>query len=52
MKKTDIVWNAHSLDKYLDDPAKLVPGNKMPFPGIKTDHDRADIIAFLASSTG
>jgi nitrite reductase (NO-forming) len=52
MKKADIVWNAQSLDKYLDDPAKVVPGNKMPFPGIKTDHDRADIIAFLASSTG
>jgi nitrite reductase (NO-forming) len=52
MKKADVVWNAQSLDQYLDDPAKLVPGNKMPFPGIKTDHDRADIIAFLASSTG
>jgi nitrite reductase (NO-forming) len=51
MKKADVVWNAQSLDQYLDDPAKLVPGNKMPFPGIKTDHDRADIIAFLASST-
>jgi nitrite reductase (NO-forming) len=51
MKKADVVWNAQSLDQYLDDPAKLVTGNKMPFPGIKTDDDRADIIAFLASST-
>ncbi len=52
MKKADIVWNAQSLDQYLDDPAKVVPGNKMPFPGLKTDHDRADIIAFLAASSG
>src|SRR6185437_15033133 len=28
----------------------IVPGNKMPFPGLKTDHDRADVIAFLGAS--
>jgi nitrite reductase (NO-forming) len=48
MKSADIVWNAQTLDQYLDDPAKVVPGNKMPFPGLKTDHDRADVIAYLA----
>ena len=48
MKSADIVWNPETLDKYLADPAKVVPGNKMPFPGLKTDHDRADVIAFLA----
>jgi nitrite reductase (NO-forming) len=49
MKSADIVWNAQTLDQYLADPAKVVPGNKMPFPGLKTDHDRADIIAYLAA---
>jgi nitrite reductase (NO-forming) len=48
MKSADIVWSPETLDKYLTDPAKLVPGNKMPFPGLKTDHDRADVIAYLA----
>jgi nitrite reductase (NO-forming) len=48
MKSADIVWNQDTLDKYLADPAKVVPGNKMPFPGLKTDHDRADVIAYLA----
>src|SRR5215472_5897853 len=48
MKSADIVWNPETLDKYLTDPAKVVPGNKMPFPGLKTDHDRADVIAYLA----
>lgn len=51
MKNADIVWNERDLDQYLDDPAKMVPGNKMPFPGLKTDHDRADVIAFLTAST-
>ena len=50
MKQADIVWDAKTLDAYLADPQKMVPGNKMPFPGLKTEHDRADVIAFLAAS--
>src|SRR5262249_31654980 len=52
MKQENITWDAKTLDAYLADPQKSVPGNKMPFPGLKTDHDRADIIAFVAASTG
>jgi nitrite reductase (NO-forming) len=51
MKQANITWDTKTLDAYLADPQKNVPGNKMPFPGLKTDHDRADIIAFLAAST-
>lgn len=50
MKQADIVWDAKSLEAYLSDPQKMVPGNKMPFPGLKTDNDRADVIAFFAGS--
>jgi nitrite reductase (NO-forming) len=49
MKSANIVWSPETLDQYLSDPAKIVPGNKMPFPGLKTDHDRADVIAYLAA---
>jgi len=52
MKQANITWDTKTLDAYLADPPKTVPGNKMPFPGLKTDHDRADIIAFLAASAG
>jgi nitrite reductase (NO-forming) len=52
MKSADIVWSLQTLDQYLSDPAKVVPGNKMPFPGLKTDHDRADVIAYLAAGAG
>ena len=48
MKSAGIVWNPQTLDQYLTDPAKVVPGNKMPFPGLKTANDRADVIAYLA----
>jgi nitrite reductase (NO-forming) len=47
MKQVNIVWDAKTLDAYLSDPQKVVPGNKMPFPGLKTDHDRADVIAYF-----
>lgn len=52
MKKADLVWNAQTLDQYLSNPGKTVPGNKMPFPGLKTDHDRDDVIAFIAAARG
>ena len=50
MKQANIVWSVAALDAYLADPEKAVPGNKMPFPGLKTNQDRTDVIAFLASS--
>jgi nitrite reductase (NO-forming) len=52
MKDANLTWDAKTLDGYLDDPQKFVPGNKMPFPGLKTAQDRADVIAFLAAPAG
>ena len=49
MKQANIVWDAKTLDVYLSDPQKVVPGNKMPFPGLKTEHDRADVIAYFTA---
>ena len=48
MREAGIVWSAETLDAYLAAPKKLVPGNKMPFPGLKKAVDRADVIAFLS----
>jgi nitrite reductase (NO-forming) len=49
MKNANLTWDVKTVDAYLDDPQKLVPGNKMPFPGLKTPQDRSDVIAFLAA---
>jgi nitrite reductase (NO-forming) len=49
LKQAALTWDAATLDSYLMDPQKTVPGNRMPFPGLKTDHDRKDVIAFLAA---
>ena len=52
MKQANIVWDDKMLNSYLADPQKVIPGNKMPFPGLKTEHDRTDVIAFLAFPAG
>jgi nitrite reductase (NO-forming) len=49
MKAANLVWDPKTLDAYFADPEKAIPGNKMPFPGLKTEQDRADVIAFLAA---
>jgi cytochrome c2 len=45
-KDTHIVWNDATLDRYLADPAALVPGTSMPAPGVDAAQRRA-IIAYL-----
>jgi len=52
MKQANITWTPTTLDAYLADPQKVVPGNRMPFAGLKTEHDRKDVIAFLTAQTG
>jgi cytochrome c len=44
----DFVWTRESLDKYLADPRKTVPGNEMAFFGMPDPAARADLIAYLA----
>src|SRR3954451_4861740 len=52
MKSSSLTWDVATLEAYLTDPQKWVPGNKMPFPGLKTENERKAVIAFLASAPG
>jgi len=47
LKGSKIVWSATTLDKWITNPAALVPGNKMPYGGLSDAHKRAEIIAYL-----
>lgn len=42
-------WTYDRLDHYLANPAKAIPGNKMPFAGLRKPEDRANVIAFLST---
>jgi len=47
MKSAEVVWSGSTLDKYLTAPKTFIPGNRMPFPGLSNEKDRADLIAYL-----
>ena len=47
MKKSGIVWNAKTLDRFLTRPLKMVPGSAMTYDGVADREERADLIAYL-----
>jgi len=47
MKKAGTVWDDRSLDSFLADTQKAIPGNVMPFPGVADEKQRAEIIDYL-----
>jgi cytochrome c len=50
MQNAHFVWDAQSLDRYIENPDAVVPGNKMkPYTGITDPEERAGIIAHLKS---
>ena len=51
MKAAGVVWGEETLDAYLTDPRKSVPGDKMAFPGLPNNADRDSVIDFLRQSS-
>lgn len=47
LKGADVVWDESSLDKWLSDPRRFIPGTSMSMQGIKDARERADLIAYL-----
>jgi cytochrome c len=46
LKNANLVWDEKTLDQWLADPQKFLPGAKM-FYHLDQEQDRADVIAFL-----
>lgn len=46
LKNANVVWDEKSLDQWLTDPQKFVPGAKM-FYHLDNGQDRADVIEYL-----
>jgi cytochrome c len=47
VKQSGVTWSEVALDKWLANPAQLIPGNSMTFPGIEDPQARQDVIAYL-----
>lgn len=48
LKKSDLIWDAATLDKWLQGPPKLVPGTKMGF-SLADAKERQDVIGYVAT---
>ncbi len=46
-----LVWNAETLDAFLESPTTYIPGTRMGYAGIKDPQERADLIAYLKRAT-
>ena len=57
MVNSGVVWTAETLDKFLADPQKFIPGNSMVMDGyyvvgqVTSAQYRADVIAYLKQVT-
>ncbi len=47
MRHSNIVWNEATLNRFLANPLKTVPGTSMGYAGVKDDKERVDLIAYL-----
>jgi len=52
LRKANLKWDKSTLEKWLEKPAALAPGNSMAFAGIASPSDRAALIAYLTAETG
>jgi cytochrome c len=46
LKQSSVVWGPETLSRWLTEPEKFIPGQKM-FISIPNARDRADIVAYL-----
>jgi cytochrome c len=51
MKRSGISWTPETHDKFITDPQAMVPPNRMPYAGMASASDRADLIAYLQKSS-
>ena len=52
MKRSGLTWTARTLDRFLADPLRTVPGTSMGYDGVKDPTERADLVAYLAAAQG
>ena len=51
MAASAIVWDENTLDRFLANPTRMVPGTAMGYAGIADPKERADLIAWLRQAS-
>lgn len=52
MRRSKLTWDERTLDRFIADPMKTVPGTTMTYAGVSDPQDRADLIAYLRYAGG
>jgi len=47
MRRSNVVWDATTIDAFITDPQAYMKGNRMAFAGMTDPSERDDLIAFL-----
>ena len=47
MKNAGFIWDEKTLDRFLAQPMKVLPGTAMTYAGIPDARERSDLIAYL-----
>lgn len=51
MRRSGIVWNMANLNGFIADPSAFIPGNHMPFKGLRDRRQRQELLSYLRSAT-
>lgn len=47
LRQSRVVWDEKTLDAWIKEPAKFIPGNVMTFSGLKDEKARRDLVQYL-----
>ncbi|HET6718882.1 MAG TPA: c-type cytochrome [Rhodocyclaceae bacterium] len=50
LRRSQLVWNDATLDRFLKNPMGTIPGTAMGYDGIKDAGERRDLIAYLRAA--
>ena len=51
LKAANLTWDRATLDRWMEKPSALVPGNAMAFAGIANPKDRAALITYIETES-
>jgi cytochrome c len=53
LKSSEMVWDAETLNRFIENPDAVIPGNNMkPYGGISDEQTRVEIVSYLESESG
>lgn len=52
MRASGLTWDERTLDRFLAQPLRLLPGTSMTYDGVSDAQERADLIAYLKRANG